>query len=476
MLHLNRDVVVVGAGATGLTAATELKAAGLSVIVLEARDRVGGRLHTDEIDGQMYELGGQWVSPDQTALIDTLETLGLPTYERYRDGESVYVGPGGVAARFTGDIFPASDATQAELERLIALLDELVAQTDPAAPWEHPRAAEFDRISFRAWLEAESDDSEAVENIALFIADAMLTKPAHSFSLLQALLMAASAGSFSHLVDADFILDKRVVGGLQQVPLRLAEGLGDDVRLGHPVRTIEWADGGVTVSTDALTVAARHVIVAVPPNLYDRNTYVPPLPRLRQQLQQHQSLGLVIKVHASYETPFWRENGLSGTAFSPYQLVHEAYDNSNHGETRGTLVGFVSDQKADALLHLPAIERRRAILESLAAYYGPKALDPVVYYESDWAAEEWTQGAYAASFDLGGLTRYGALQLEPVGPIRFGSSDLAAEGYQHVDGAIRVGRRLADEILAERAQAGTPEASAAHAAPAASASTEGAAE
>lgn len=453
MLHLNRDVVVVGAGATGLTAATELKRAGLSVVVLEARDRVGGRLHTDEIDGQMYELGGQWVSPDQTALIDTLETLGLPTYERYRDGESVYIGPGGVAARFTGDIFPASDATQAELERLIALLDELVAQTDPAAPWEHPRAAEFDRITFRAWLEAESDDSEAVENIALFIADAMLTKPAHSFSLLQALLMAASAGSFSHLVDADFILDKRVVGGLQQVPLRLAEGLGDDVRLGHPVRTVEWADGGVTVSTDALTVAARHVIVAVPPNLYDRIDYVPPLPRLRQQLQQHQSLGLVIKVHASYETPFWREDGLSGTAFSPYQLVHEAYDNSNHGETRGTLVGFVSDQKADALLQLSAVDRRRAILDSLAAYYGPKALEPVVYYESDWAAEEWTQGAYAASFDLGGLTRYGALQLDPVGPIRFGSSDLAAEGYQHVDGAIRVGRRLAREILDEIAAA-----------------------
>ncbi|MFB2555773.1 flavin monoamine oxidase family protein [Herbiconiux liangxiaofengii] len=449
MHHLERDVVIVGAGATGLTAATELAKAGRSVVVLEARDRVGGRLHTDHIEGQMYEVGGQWVSPDQTALLETLDTLGLDTYERYRDGESVYVGPGGVSARFTGDIFPASDATQAELERLIGVLDELVAQTDPAAPWEHPRAAEFDRISFRAWLEQQTDDSEAIENIALFIADAMLTKPAHAFSLLQALLMAASAGSFSNLVDADFILDRRVVGGLQQVPLRLAEALGDDVVLGQPVRTIQWGDTGVRVSTDALTVSARHVIVAVPPNLYERIDYVPALPRLRQQLQQHQSLGLVIKVHASYETPFWREDGLSGTAFSPYQVVHEAYDNSNHGETRGTLVGFVSDEKADALFRLSADERRRAVLESLAAYYGPKALEPVVYYESDWAAEEWTQGAYAASFDLGGLTRYGALQLEPVGPIRFGSSDLAAEGYQHVDGAIRVGRRLAAEILAE---------------------------
>ncbi|RFA10864.1 putrescine oxidase [Subtercola boreus] len=448
MEHLSRDVAIIGAGVTGLTAATRLRAAGRSVIVLEARDRVGGRLWTDHIDGQLFELGGQWVSPDQTALLETLDELGLDTYSRYRDGESVYIGPGGTPVRFTGDIFPASEHTQAELVRLIALLDELVAATDAAAPWAQQHAAEFDRISFRSWLEQQSDDAEARENISLFIADAMLTKPSHSFSLLQALLMAVSAGSFSNLVDADFILDKRVVGGLQQVPLRLAEQLDDaDLRLGHPVRTIAWSEAGATVHTDDLEVEARHVIVAVPPNLHSRIDYAPPLPRLRQQLWQHQSLGLVIKVHATYDTPFWRADGLSGTAFSPYQLVHEAYDNSNHGETRGTLVGFVSDEKADRMLALPPAERQQAILESLAAYYGPKALEPVVYYESDWAAEEWTQGAYAASFDLGGLTRYGALQLEPVGPIRFGSSDVAALGYQHVDGAIRVGRRLADEIL-----------------------------
>ena len=450
MEHCERDVVVIGAGATGLTAATRLRDAGRSVVVLEARDRVGGRLLTDEIDGQMYEVGGQWVSPDQTALIDTLERLGLDTYERYREGESVYVGADGEAKRFTGDIFPASARTEGEIERLIALLDELVASLDVAAPWAHPRAAEFDHVSFRTWLEQQSDDAEARDNIALFIADAMLTKPAHAFSLLQALLMAASAGSFSNLVDADFILDRRVIGGLQQVPLRLAAQLdADDLRLSQPVRGIRYSDDGATVTTDDLTVSARHVIVAVPPNLYSRIDYSPPLPRLRQQALQHQSLGLVIKVHASYPTPFWRDAGLSGTAFSPYQIVHEAYDNSNFGEQRGTLVGFVSDEKADALFRLPAGERRARILASLAEYYGPEALDPVVYYESDWAAEEWTQGAYAASFDLGGLTRYGAMQLEPVGPLRFGSSDTASEGYQHVDGAIRVGQRLAAEILAD---------------------------
>jgi putrescine oxidase len=442
------DVVIIGAGASGLTAATRLKAAGHSVAVLEARERVGGRLWTETIEGALLELGGQWVSPDQTALIETLDELGLETYSRYRDGDSVYVNAAGELTRFTGELFPVAAETQKEMERLTEMLDELTAEIGATEPWAHPKAAELDAISWSEWLEQQTDDVEARDNIALFIAEAMLTKPAHSFSALQAILMAASAGSFSHLVDADYILDKRVAGGLQQVPIRLAEALGDAVHLGAPVRRLAWTDDGVTAYADGVTVTARRAVVAVPPNLYTRIAFEPPLPRRQQQMHQHISLGLVIKVHAVYETPFWRDAGLSGTAFSPYQLVHEAYDNTNHGDPRGTLVGFVSDEKADAMFALPVEERKRRILESLAAYYGPQALEPVVYYESDWGTEEWTRGAYAASFDLGGLTRYGADQRTPVGPIFWSCSDVAAEGYQHVDGAIRMGRLTAEEIAA----------------------------
>ena len=454
MVELNRDVVIVGAGAAGLTAANELRKAGLSVAVLEARDRVGGRLWTDVIEGAMLEIGGQWVSPDQDALIETLADLGLETYERYREGDSVYVDEAGKLTRFTGEIFPVPPATEKAMVELIDKLDALVAQMDPDRPWEHPDAEALDRISFEAWLAEQTDDQEARDNIALFIAGAMLTKPAHAFSTLQALLMAASAGSFSHLVDADFILDRRVVGGLQQVPVLLAERLGEDVYLGHAVRTLEWSDpstgsGSVTAVADGLTVRARFAIVALAPNLYSRISFVPALPRLQHQMHQHISMGFVIKVHAVYHSPFWREQGLSGTAFSPYELSHEAYDNSNHGDERGTLVGFVSDRNADDVFRLSAEERKERILESLSHYYGPEAKNPIVYYESDWGSEEWTRGAYAASFDLGGLHRYGADLREQVGPIHFACSDLAGAGYQHVDGAIRMGRLAASRIIEE---------------------------
>jgi putrescine oxidase len=463
MERIDTDVVIVGAGAAGLTAATRLRAAGKAVVVLEARDRVGGRLWTGDVEGATLEIGGQWVSPDQDALIETLDDLGLQTYPRYREGVNVYRGPGGELRRFEGDIFPVPEATEQQIVSLIERLDALVAEIDPDRPWDHPRAKELDEISFARWLETQTTDDEARENIGMFIAGAMLTKPAHAFSALQALLMAASAGSFSNLVDADFILDRRVVGGLQQVPIRLAERLGDAVRLGQPVRTLRWAPhpegradvsggtpgGRVVAVTDELEVHAAHAVLAMPPILFSRISYEPPLPRRQQQMHQHLSMGFVIKVHAVYDRPFWREQGLSGTAFSPYELVHEAYDNTNHADPRGTLVGFVADEAADEVFRLTPEERKARILESLSHYYGDEALSPVVYYESDWGSEEWTRGAYAASFDLGGLARYGEDLRAPVGPIRFACSDMAGKGYQHVDGAIRMGRLVADQIVNE---------------------------
>ncbi|MEK6312066.1 MAG: NAD(P)/FAD-dependent oxidoreductase, partial [Curtobacterium sp.] len=358
-MTIEKDVVVIGAGVTGLVAANRLVAEGRSVAVLEARDRVGGRTWTNDIEGVTLEIGGQWVSPDQTALLETLEELGLETYDRYREGSSVYVDQHGSRTEYTGDIFPLPESTATEIERLVAVVDEYVAKVDPSRPWETPDAEALDEVSFREWLRRLSDDRVATENVELFIAGAMLTKPAHTFSALQALLMAASAGSFSNLVDADFILDKRVVGGMQQVSERLAAALGDDVHLNAPVRTLRWDDEGVVAIADGgVEVRARQALVAVPPPLYSRISYEPPLPRRQHQLHQHLSMGFVIKVHAVYDRPFWRGAGLSGTAFSPYELVHEAYDNSMHGSEQGTLVGFVSDQHADDVFALSAEERK----------------------------------------------------------------------------------------------------------------------
>lgn len=449
MKQLERDVVIIGAGPSGLTAAYELHKAGKSVAVLEARDRVGGRTWSEEMDGAVIEIGGQWISPDQTGLYSLIDELGIKTFERYKAGKSVYRSGDGESIVYEGEDFPVGEGTVAEMNKLIELMNTLAAQMNPDKPWEHPQAKELDMISFHHFLRQHSADNLACENIGLFIAGGMLTKPAHTFSALQAVLMASSAGSFDNLVDEDFILDRRIVGTMQGVSKAVAARLGEDVFLNNPVLKLEWSDDSVVAHGAEVTVKAKKVIVAVPPNLYSRISYVPALPRKQLVTHQHQSMGLVIKIHAVYDTPFWREAGLSGTCFGPTSLVQELYDNTYTGESTGTLVGFISDVNADAMWELDETARREAILGGIAEYLGEKALEPKVFYLSDFGNEEWTRGAYATSYDLGGLSRFGATQNENIGPIYFSSSDLAGEGYQHVDGAVRMGRRTAARILAE---------------------------
>nr|WP_120491227.1 NAD(P)/FAD-dependent oxidoreductase [Corynebacterium lactis] len=481
---LHRDVVVIGAGPAGLMAARTLKNKGMSVAVVEARNRVGGRTWNGKVADangveHFIEIGGQWISPDQTRLTELVSELGLETFPRYRKGRGVYVTPSGERLEFDGDDFPVAEKTLKEMNRLIDHIEQLASEIDASAPWEHPRAQELDSISFRRWLEELSDDQEAIDNVSIYIASGMLTKPAHTFSVLQAGLMAASAGSFANLVDEDFLLDKRVVGGMQSVSLSLAKELGEDVIVDSPVRRLEWAEpdpatadelnniaadvrngvgnngeaGRVTAYADKVTVKARYAVLAVPPNLYSRIDYVPPLPREQQVVHQHISMGLVIKVHAVYETPFWREDGLSGTGFGGGRLVQEVYDNTNYGknfaagadgeeDTYGTLVGFISDVYAEQMWALPEAERREKILDAMSLFLGPKTKEPIAFFLSDMAAEEWTRGAYATSYDLGGLSRWGHLQEKPTGPIYYACSDIAAEGYQHVDGAIRMGEKV----------------------------------
>ncbi|MBN9183747.1 MAG: FAD-dependent oxidoreductase, partial [Microbacterium sp.] len=224
---------------------------------------------------------------------------------------------------------------------------------------------------------------------------------------------------------------------------------------GQAVRRLRPLKSGIELDSEnasgqATTWQAEQVLLALPPRLVTSSlSFSPPLPQALAAEWHATATWMAphAKYVAVYEQPFWREQGLSGTAFSPYELSHEAYDNTNHGDERGTLVGFVSDQNADDVFRLSAEERKERILESLSHYYGPEARNPIVYYESDWGSEEWTRGAYAASFDMGGLHRYGSDLRTPVGPIHFACSDMAGAGYQHVDGAIRMGRHAAAAIV-----------------------------
>jgi putrescine oxidase len=445
--ELSVDVVVVGAGISGLVAATRLAAAGREVVVLEARDRVGGRLWNTEIGGEANELGGEWVAPYQSHLRAVLDELDIELFPAYREGDSVYVDAAGNSRRYGGHE-PVGSASMQAYEEAEAKLDTLAKELDPEAPWTHPNAAEFDALTFEAWLQHEVADDTARDLLRSWLAGGFLTKPAHTFSLLQGLWVVAGAGGTFELFAAEQCLECRVVGGSQLTPLRLAERLGERVVLDAPVRELRWTTETAEVDAGAVRVSAGAAVVAVAPNLTGGIRFDPPLPPWRLRLEQAMSQGSVNKILAVYEQPFWRDDGLSGEGFAPYALVRELYDNSPPSASVGVLCTFLSGEVAEEAGRMSSSARRDAVLEGLAKYVGPRALQPVDYIETDWCAEEWTRGAYAATFGVGGLTRFGPDLRRPVGPIQWACADIAGIGHMHMEGGVRSGEAAADAVLA----------------------------
>lgn len=440
------DVVVVGAGFAGLTAAVELVNRGHRVLVLEARDRVGGRTTGQLLcDGHTVEMGGQWFGPTQTEVLALAEAHGLETYPQFDDGDRLLVW-GGTVTRSGHDEARLSAQAAAEVGRLQAELEAMAATLDLDQPWTAPQAAEWDSVTFSGWLDTASDNAEALAFWRIFT-PGIFAAEAHELSLLHFLFYIASGGGIEMLTGfEDGAQDRRLVGGSHLICEALAESLGDAVRLSCPVHSIEHDANGTVVRYDGGEVSAGRVLVTLPPALAGRLRYSPAMPALRDQLTQQVPMGSVIKMNIVYQRPFWREDGLSGRVFSLEDPVSVVADNTPRKSGRGVLVAFFEGAHARRIGALTAEERRAIALGCLVKYFGPQAAEPVEFHEKDWSAEEYSRGCYGGRMGTGVWTAYGPALSEPVGVIHWAGTETAAVWNGYMDGAVRSGRRAADEI------------------------------
>ncbi|HEX6205317.1 MAG TPA: flavin monoamine oxidase family protein [Solirubrobacterales bacterium] len=460
--QLEADVAIVGAGLAGLVAARRLAAVGLQPLVLDARDRVGGRLLNEEIgDGKVVEVGGQWIGPTQDRIAALASELGVTTFPTFNQGRDVMV-MGGKRATYSElarlrpellrDLSQAvSPLALADFEQARVRLDRMARQVPLEAPWDAPKARRWDGQTFATWVRRNLR-TRAGRTLFELVTEAVWAAEPADVSLLHVLFYTRSGSGFDSLIGTEGGAQQdRFHGGSQRLALLMAEQLGAErVRLGSAVRRIEHGGDRVTVHADgdggAVRVRARRAIVAVPPTLAGRIDYDPILPALRDQLTQRMPQGSVIKTMALYDEPFWRREGLSGQGTSDVGPARVVFDNSPPDGSPGVLLGFLEGRFARHWATRPAAERRQAILDGHARLFGPRAARPTGFVERVWADEEWTRGCYGCLMTTGGWTEYGRALREPIGRIHWAGAETATVWNGYMDGAVQSGERACEEV------------------------------
>ncbi len=444
------DTIVVGAGIAGLITADRLSAAGQDVIVLEARERVGGRTLTEDvpgIPGLRIDSGGQWIGPDQRLLAAELERFGLATIDQDVHGKTL-VSLRGKKSGYTGSMPNLGPATLIDVGQALARFERLAKTVDLEQPWRTPKADRWDSQTFETWIRAACL-AEKTRTFFRVACEAVFATTPSNISMLHAMFYAKSGVSFEHLISTEGgAQHARVAGGMQQVSELLAEQLGDRVRLGQPVTNIAYDADRVLVRTNNEQHEAKRVVVAIPPTLAARISYDPPLPAIRDSLTQRMPQGSVIKSHSVYDRPFWRDDGLSAEAAGDTSPVKVMFDATPPGDGQpGIIVAFIEGADGLAMSAAEPAVRQQAVTDVLAHYFGDAAREPIAYIELDWSKEEWTRGCYGAHLPPGAWTQVGAALREPIGPIHWAGTETAVRWCGYIDGAISSGERAAAEVM-----------------------------
>lgn len=442
-----KDLLVVGAGYAGLTAASLAKQAGKKVMVLEARDRVGGRVWTRHLEDGLYiDLGAQWVGPGQDRLYALARQTGVETFPTHDAGKSLlYMDEKRKA--YKGLIPPLPIPSLLSLDFALKKINRLSAGINLSEPWNHPKAAEWDGMTLGGWMRTQMK-SRTARRLFTIAAEAIFAANPDELSFLFSLFYTRAGKDFDTLMNIrNGAQQDRFYGGADLPARRLAETLAGDIRLHAAVRSIMQDDQCVEAAGDDFRVKAKAMILALPPSQVLKIRFEPGLPVMKTQLMQRMPMGCVWKCYAIYDRPFWREKGLNGLVATDFGYTSLVFDNSPRDGEKGILMGFVLADRARAFSTLGEEERKASILSSLTRFFGPEASRPLMYTDQCWATEAWSGGCYTGIMGPHTMTAFGPELRRPTGRIHWAGTETAEAWNGYIEGAIRSGERAAGEVL-----------------------------
>jgi monoamine oxidase len=416
------DVVVIGGGFAGVTAAREATLGGADTLLLEARDRLGGRTWTRDWNGTDIELGGGWVHWHQPHVWSEITRAGIAT-ERGEDAAraSWFAGQ----ERRTGSIADRDAIAERGWNQFVAGVEEALPL--PHDPLYHlDELARFDRQTIAERVgELELDDEE--HDVLWAELESLAHGHLDDAGAVAVLRWHALSGGTLHLTQET---GGRVTftNGTQSLVNAIAAKARFETRVLTPVAGVARRNGGVEVATrDGETIPARVVIVAVPLNALGGIEFDPPLSETKQEAIAlgQASRGVKIFIHARGEPIF--QNGIKPGHPFGYLDTEIVYPD----ETQ-LMIGFGFDQKLCDASDLADVQRQ--LDEILPGY---EALAATAH---DWVADEFSRGTWAIHRP-GWYTKYHAEMQRPEDTVLIAGSDFANGWAGFMDGAIESGLR-----------------------------------
>jgi monoamine oxidase len=436
------DVVIVGAGFAGLSAAERLASMGVSVLVVEGRDRVGGRSLSGEVAGVKVDLGATWVARRHTAIRDLAARVGCTTTSQFAHGRNV-LWMAGRRRTYKGTIPSVSPAALVDMARVQMALEKLVSTINVDAAWESPNASRLDAISFGEWLDSKRA-LPSTRALMTVVSKVQWGCSPGDVSLLHALRYIRAAGGIDHMLDVEGGQQQdRITETTQEIARRLAEQLGDRVVVDAPVRHITQDENGVTIHTDSATIGARYAIVTTAPAHRADIEFEPPLPDSTEGLTKTWRMGALSKAFVAYDKPFWRVNGLSGEAVTDTGTVFITFDVSPDSGGPGVLMAFCDPRVFDGFS--PEIRRSR-VVQQLVDLYGPQASATIDYVDHFWGTEAFAPGGPNPAVAPYATVSYASALTEPHGRIDWAGTETAGEWAGCMNGAVLTGLRAAERV------------------------------